>query len=100
MASKFFNRYGFNNGWVRETVLALVALAIGFGVMPLLIFFAGSMSLGRYEGASPARIFDGVYQGLGMGSTASWIVVLGPYGLYLIWKTLRLWWRASARLAI
>jgi hypothetical protein len=25
-------------------------------------------------------------------------VLLGPYGLYLLFKALRAWWRASARL--
>ncbi len=79
--------------------MAVITLALGFGVMPVLIFFAGSSSLGRYEGAAPARIYEIVYQGLRTGSLASWVVVLGPYGLYLIFKGLRLWWRASARLA-
>jgi len=26
------------------------------------------------------------------------VVFLGPYGLYLLFKALRSWWRASARL--
>jgi len=26
-------------------------------------------------------------------------VLLGPYGLYLIFRALQLWWRASAKLA-
>jgi hypothetical protein len=86
-------------GWTLELILAVAALAAGFGIMPILIFFAGSSALGRYDGASVARIYHGVYQGLGFGSLASWVVVLGPYGLYLIFKALRLWWRASARLA-
>ena len=30
---------------------------------------------------------------------ASWVVLLGPYGLYLLFKGLRGWWRASANLA-
>jgi hypothetical protein len=74
-------------------------LAAGFGIMPILIFLAGSSALGRYDGASVARIYDSLYQGLRFGSGASWIVVLGPYGLYLTFKALRLWWRASAGLA-
>ena len=78
-----------------ELIAAAIALGIGFGVMPLLIFFAGSTSLGRYEGASAAGIYDTVFQGLRMGSFASWIVVLGPYVLYLLFKALRLWWRAG-----
>ncbi len=86
------------SGWFQELGFGLVALVVGFGVMPILIFFAGAMALGRYEGASVARIYDSIYQGLVVGSVASWIVVLGPYGLYLLFKTLRAWWRVSGRL--
>jgi hypothetical protein len=85
--------------WTRELVHAALALAAGFGVMPVAIFYAGSQALGRYEGASAARIYRGIYQGLLAGSLASWIVVLGPLGFYLILKGLRQWWRASAHLA-
>ncbi len=75
--------------------MALIALGLGFGVMPLLIYQAGSTILGRYEGASAARIYDTIFQGLYAGSAASLIVVFGPYGLYLMFKALRLWWRAG-----
>jgi hypothetical protein len=86
-------------GWTRELVHGAIALVAGFGLMPLLIFYAGSQALGRYEGAGAGRIYQGIYQGLKAGSLASWIVVLGPLGFYLIFMGLRQWWRASARLA-
>jgi hypothetical protein len=92
-------RSGLTGGWTLELVLAVLALGLGFGLMPLLIYLAGSWTLGRYEGASAAGIYQGIYQGLAAGSVACWIVVLGPYGLYVIFKSLRLWWRASDRLA-
>jgi hypothetical protein len=85
--------------WTRELVRAAVALAAGFGVMPVAIFYAGAWALGRYEGAGAGRIYKGIYQGLQSGSLASWVVVLGPLGFYVIFKGLRQWWRASARLA-
>jgi hypothetical protein len=85
--------------WTRELVRAAVALAAGFGVMPVAIFYAGAWALGRYEGAGAGRIYKGIYQGLHSGSLASWVVVLGPLGFYVIFKGLRQWWRASARLA-
>jgi hypothetical protein len=44
-------------------------------------------------------MFQSLYAGLQTGSAASWIVLLGPYGLYLLFPALRLWWRASAKLA-
>jgi hypothetical protein len=86
-------------GWTQELVLAALAASVGFGLMPLLIYLAGAWTLGRYEGAGAARLYQSIYQGLRTGSVACWVVVLGPYGLYLLLKGLRLWWRASARLA-
>jgi hypothetical protein len=97
-STTILKRLGLASGWAQEMGLAAIALGLGFGIMPILIFFAGSWALGRYDGASIARIYATLYRGLGLGSLASWIVVLGPYGLYLLFKTLRLWWRASARL--
>ena len=91
-------RLRLTSGWSQELSVALVALVVGFGIMPILIFFTGAMALGRYEGASLARIYDSIYQGLAVGSVASWIVVLGPYGLYLLFKTSRAWWSVSGRL--
>lgn len=86
-------------GWSREALIALIALGVGFGLMPLLIYDAGITLLGRYEGGNAARIYDGVYHGLQLGSVASLIVVFGPYGFYLIFRVLYLWWQSSARLA-
>ena len=90
-------RLGLTSEWAQEVVTAALALALGFGMLPLLIFYAGSLALGRYEGASMTRLYDSIYRGLGEGSLASWIVVFGPYALYLIFKGLRVWWRAGAR---
>jgi hypothetical protein len=99
MRSTILERWGLAGGWAQEAAVAVIALSLGFGALPPLIFLAGSSLLGRYEGGSPARIYAAVYQGLGGSSLASWIVVLGPYGLYLIFRGLKGWWRVSARLA-
>ena len=79
--------------------MAVLALGLGFGLMPLLIFLAGSASMGRYEGATAPAMYTSLFQGFKSGSSAAWIVLLGPYGLYLLFRGLRLWWRASAQLA-
>jgi len=97
--SQIYRRSGLAGGWSRELWLTGIALAVGFGLMPLLIYVAGSSLLGRYDGASVRRTFGSVYAGLEAGSAASWIVLLGPYGLYLIFRCLRFLWRASAKLA-
>jgi hypothetical protein len=92
-------RLGLPSAWSQELALAALGLALGFGLMPMLIFFAGSAALGRYEGASLPRLYGSLYQGLGAASSASWIVVLGPYGLYLLFRALRFCWRSGARAA-
>jgi hypothetical protein len=97
--SQYYRRLGLSGGWSRELWLTAFALAAGFGLMPVLIYVLGSSLLGRYEGASLRRTFGSIYAGVQSGSAASWIVLLGPYGLYLIFRALRLLWRASARLA-
>jgi len=81
-----------------ELGLAALGLLIGVGIMPVLIFYAGVATLGRYDGASLGTLYRSLFVGLGAPSAASWVVLLGPYGLYLLFKGLRAWWRASAHL--
>ncbi len=81
-----------------ELGLAALGLLIGVGIMPVLIFYAGIATLGRYDGASLGALYRSLFVGLGGPSAASWVVLLGPYGLYLLFKGLRAWWRASAHL--
>ena len=84
--------------WAAELVVAGVGLGLGLFLMPVLIFYAGVAALGRYEGASVGHLYSNLFAGLKEASIASWIVFLGPYGLYLLFRALRGWWRASATL--
>jgi hypothetical protein len=84
--------------WAAELVVAAVGLLLGIGLMPVLIFYAGVATLGRFDGASLGQLYSSLFAGLREVSVASWIVFLGPYGLYLLFRALRAWWRASARL--
>jgi hypothetical protein len=96
---RILGRLGLTNPWAMELALAVLALLIGVGLMPVLIFYVGASVLGRYDGASLGRLYGSLFVGLGQASSAAWVVVLGPYALYLLFKALRFWWRASARLA-
>jgi hypothetical protein len=71
-------------------------LALGFGLLPALIYFAGTELLGRYEGSSLGTTYGSIFKGLGAGSVAAWTVVLGPLALYGLYKLLRAWWRVGA----
>jgi hypothetical protein len=94
-----FRRFVKDSPLGAELVAAAVGLLLGVVLMPVLIFLAGATALGRFEGASLGHLYSSVFQGLREGSIASWVVILGPYGLYLLFRALRGWWRASARLA-
>jgi hypothetical protein len=79
-----------------EAGMAALGLILGVAVMPVLIFYTGAAALGRYEGASLGNLYRSLFAGLGQASIASWVVLLGPYGLYLLFKALRAWWRIGA----
>jgi hypothetical protein len=98
MIRRILNRAGLTSPWSVELALAALGLLIGVGIMPMLIFYAGAATLGRYEGASLWHLYRSLFEGLGAGSIAAWVVLLGPYGLYVLFKGLRAWWRASAHL--
>jgi hypothetical protein len=84
--------------WAAELVVAAIGLLLGVILMPVLIFYAGVAALGRFDGASLGNLYSSLFAGLREASIASWVVFLGPYGLYLLFRALRAWWRASARL--
>ena len=85
--------------WTAELLVAAIGLGLGVVLMPVLIFYAGVAALGRFDGASLGHLYSSLFEGLREASVASWIVFLGPYGLYLLFRALRAWWRASAKLA-
>ena len=66
--SQIFRRLRVLRGWPRELLLSVLALGAGFALMPVLIFYSGSLLLGRYEGASVAHQFQSIYGGLQAGS--------------------------------
>jgi hypothetical protein len=96
MAFKF-SRFAEDSPWGAELVAAAAGLLLGVVVMPILIFYGGVAVLGRFEGAGLGHLYGSLFRGLKEASTASWIVFLGPYVLYLLFRALRAWWRASAR---
>jgi hypothetical protein len=83
--------------WAAELVMAGIGLLMGVALMPVLIFYAGVAALGRFDGASLGHLYSSLFEGLREASVASWVVFLGPYGLYLLFRALRAWWRAGAR---
>jgi hypothetical protein len=98
MIKNLFARLGLVSPWSVELAIAGAGLAVGVAIMPILIFYAGALTLGRYEGAGLGPLYHSLFLGVGQGSVAAWTVLLGPYGFYLLFRALRAWWRASAHL--
>jgi hypothetical protein len=92
-----FRQFAEDSPWGAEFVAAAAGLLLGVILMPTLIFYAGAATLGRFEGATLGRLYGSLFLGLKEASIASWVIFLGPYGLYLLFRALRAWWRASAR---
>jgi hypothetical protein len=84
--------------WAAELIVAGIGLFLGVALMPVLIFYAGVATLGRFDGASLRNLYSSLFEGLREASLASWVVFLGPYALYLLFRALRAWWRASAQI--
>lgn len=81
--------------WALEMIAAGLCLAVGVALMPILIFYIGVATLGRYEGAGVGPLYASVFAGLREPSLAAWSVILGPYALFLLFRALRAWWRAA-----
>lgn len=73
--------------WRRE--LGFFALLLGFGllVLPFLIYLAGVLTLGPYEGGLLA--FLGSLMGaVGTAKPSAWLLVIGPYLMFTVIRLL------------
>ncbi len=72
---------GLSPAWRRE--LRFAALWFGFGllVMPFLIYVAGVLTLGPYEGGLPAFL-GSLLAAFFTAKPTAWLLVVGPYLLF------------------
>ncbi|MDE1922632.1 MAG: hypothetical protein KGI55_04355 [Gammaproteobacteria bacterium] len=91
--SSLLGHYG---GWRQELVALLAWLAAGALILPLLIYLCGVSFLGPLDGGGLGRTYGTVFSGLYGGAPSSWVVLAGPYALFLLLRLLRLWWRVGA----
>ena len=81
---------------IREMVLLLVMFLIGFGLLPVLIFFVGKAVFGSYGDFGYAGFLGELTRKMLAGEPGAWFLVLSPY---LGWQTVRatiLGWRLTA----
>jgi hypothetical protein len=76
--------------WIIYTALSIV-------VAPAIVFNAGFLLVGDYEGDSGFLGFFGAIYGAAMsGSVSAWTVLLGPILAVVIWLTVIKSWQALA----
>lgn len=63
-----------------ELVLAMTLLAIGMLVLPIAVYWVGQLVIGPYENdGGVVGLIGAIWDDLGRGSPAAWILVLSPY---------------------
>jgi hypothetical protein len=88
--------YRHRKGPLRELITLAIGLFTGLVILPLAIYGSGRVLLGDYvrgatepTPAGPLALWTDYLTGLGQGSLAHWLVLLGPYGAYLLWRIAR-----------
>jgi hypothetical protein len=79
--------------WRRELGILALLCAFGLVVMPFLIYFAGVLTLGPYEGGLLAFL-GSLYLAFFTATRSAWLLVFGPY---LIFTAVRLLTRPMRR---
>ena len=94
--SVFLHRLRAASRQERELWLAGGAITLGLIVLPFLIYLAGSITLGPYEGGGLGKYLLDFLKGLVRPHLAYWLIVFGPYllialgrGLWQLRKALR-----------
>jgi hypothetical protein len=88
-----WKRFRRTRGIKREVLTLLLCLGLGLLLVPLLIWLVGSRTLGAYANGSLFSLWRDFIVGLAHGSSAFWLVGLGPYAAVWLWRALRWGWR-------
>ena len=73
---------GLTPTWRRELRLASWLIGFGLVVMPFLIYLAGVLTLGPYEGGL-AAFLGSLYVAFFTATPSAWLLVAGPYLLVI-----------------
>jgi hypothetical protein len=70
----------------RDATWLLIALLVGVFVLPLLVYFTGTMVLGPYAKGGPGAFLAGYLRDLASLRWFSWSLALGPLVIAVIWR--------------
>lgn len=66
----------------------VAALAFGALVLPFLVYYTGSATLGPYAHGGPGSFLRDYFVDLARMRGSAWTLLLGPAGLVLVWRML------------
>jgi hypothetical protein len=72
----------------RNLAWIVAALAFAALVLPFLVYYTGTRTLGAYGGGGPLDFVAGFYADLARLGGAAWLLLLGPVCLVLVWRVL------------
>lgn len=69
--------------------VAWIAAAVVFSaaLLPFLVYYTGTVTLGPYDGGA-GQFYADFYADLARLRPGSWLLLLGPVGLVIAWRTL------------
>lgn len=78
---------------VRELLLFVFLLLAGLSLLPLAIFFVGDLIFGEYGGDGFGHFLESIFKRLGNGDRFAWLLVLSPYIVLQLLRSMRIAWR-------
>lgn len=84
--ARTFQQGAIHRRLLRELLIALVLLLLGVLALPVAVFQLGGVLFGPYEAGSGglSSFLDGLFDSLGQGEGAAWLLVLSPLGVVLM----------------
>jgi hypothetical protein len=72
----------------RNLLWLAAALVFAATVLPFLVYFTGTQTLGPYSNGGPLQFVGDFYASLAQLRGAAWTLLLGPAGLVMFWRVL------------
>jgi hypothetical protein len=72
----------------RQAAWIVAALVFAAVVLPFLVYYTGTVTLGPYSGGGPRQFLADFYADLARLRPGAWLLLLGPAMLVLVWRGL------------
>ena len=72
----------------RHLAWLAAALLFAAAVLPFLVYYTGTQTLGPYANGGPLQFVGDFYVSLAQMQSAAWTLLLGPVALVIVWRVL------------